>query len=159
MWCIYIGHPGGELGRRDPVASTAPLHRPTVLHRSGWDFRKQRRGACLGCEWEGPDWRSERDAVEDAHDHCWPGWRDLPAARPSGTNYQRWLEEVKRAYPEAWLDAGGPIVTVRADSRFSRHMPAKAPGGGYDLAATYAVTYYRPKKRGRHAQSALDLEM
>jgi hypothetical protein len=156
MWCIYIGHPGGELGRRDPVASTAPLHRPTVLH--WWGQGRRKRAACLGCEWESEDLRNERDAVEAAHDHCWPGWRDLPAVRQPGSNHQRWLAEVKRAYPDGWLEAGGPVVTVRADSRFARHLPGKAPGGGYDLAASC----YRPARRarrGRPVQDALEWEL
>ncbi|MFF3665430.1 DUF6349 family protein [Microtetraspora malaysiensis] len=155
MWCVYIGHPGGELGRRDLVVSTAPAHQPTVLHWWGRG-RKLKRAGCLGCDWESEDLRRERDAVEAAHDHAWPGWRDLPAVRQPGSNHARWLAGVKRAYPDGWLEAGGPIVTVRADSRFSRHEPGKAPGGGYDLAA---VGYGRTKRRARHVQDAIEWEL
>jgi hypothetical protein len=38
------------------------------------------------------------------------------------SNYERWLVEVKRVYPPGWLAAGGPIVTIRSDSRFGRHV-------------------------------------
>ncbi|MDP9843340.1 DUF6349 family protein [Streptosporangium lutulentum] len=162
LWCIYITHPGNELGGKHPT-STAPEHRPTVLHWWGKSREKAtKRGACLGCEWEGQDRRTEKDAVEDAHDHAWPGWRNLPGVLPPSSTalyekkvYERWLAEVKRAYPIGWLEAGGPIVTIRRDSAFSRHEPGKAPGGGYDLAATY----FRAKKiRDNHAQPTLDME-
>ncbi|MEU9887979.1 DUF6349 family protein [Sphaerisporangium sp. NPDC051011] len=159
MWCIFYGHPGSESLRGEPLVSTAPLHRPTVLHRSGWEYRKQRRGACLGCQWEGPDWRSEREAVEDAHDHCWPGWRDLPAVRRPGSNVERWRAEVKRAYPEGWLEAGGPLVTMRPDSRLSRHRPSTPLAEGYELAASYVVTSVRPKSPATHVDLVLDLGM
>lgn len=153
LWCIHISHPGYQGGVR-AVVSTAPDHRPTVLFL-GFRTHSLKRGACLGCEWESEDFRTEKEAVEAAHDHAWPGWRNLPAVRQPGSNYERWLDEVKKAYPPGWLEAGGPIVTVRPDSRFSRHLPGKAPFGGYDLAADY----YQPKKRwDNHVQPTLELE-
>ncbi|WP_433235303.1 DUF6349 family protein [Streptosporangium sp. CA-135522] len=161
LWCIYINHPGFN-GHGGPVVSTAPLHRPTVLYL-GFRSHSLKRGACLGCEWdEGEDRRQEREAVEDAHDHAWPGWRDLPAVLPppgaAGFDPKvlaRWRVKVDKAYPPGWLEAGGPIITVRKDSALSRHEPGKAPGGGYDLAATY----FRAKKiRNDHVQPTLDLE-
>ncbi|MFF0770911.1 DUF6349 family protein [Nonomuraea wenchangensis] len=155
MWGIYFGHPGAD-ARGDDFPSTAPEHRPTLLARvvDEPNWHQLYRGACLGCDWEGETRPSNGDAVEDAHDHAWPGWRDLPAVKPPKSNYARWLVEVGRAYPPGWLEAGGPIVTVRADSRFSRHLPGKAPGGGYDLAASY----YQAKKRSALPQEALELE-
>ncbi|MFG1709156.1 DUF6349 family protein [Nonomuraea sp. M3C6] len=158
MWRIYITHPGARTSRVDPaVTSTAPEHRPTVLFRVVDEpkWHQLYRGGCLGCDWEGPETASESKAVEDAHDHTWPGWRDLPAVQQPKTNYERWLAEIRRAYPPGWLEAGGPIVTIRSDSRFSRHMPGKAPGGGYDLAATY---YQAKKQRNNDPQPTLDLE-
>ncbi|GAA1768592.1 DUF6349 family protein [Nonomuraea bangladeshensis] len=157
MWGIYFGHPGAN-ARGDDFPSTAPEHRPTLLARvvDEPSWHQLYRGACLGCDWEGETRQSGGDAVEDAHDHAWPGWRDLPAVKPPKSNHARWLVEVGRAYPPGWLEAGGPIVTVRADSRFSRHLPGKAPGGGYDLAASY----YQAKKTrdARPAQPTLELE-
>lgn len=160
-WSIYITHPGAELGRSNPVVSTAPDHRPTVLYL-GLGTHSVKRGACLGCEWESEDFRTEQDAVEAAHDHAWPGWRALPGMLPPPSAaeydkqvYARWLAKVKQGYPPGWLEAGGPIVTIRRDSSQARHRPGKAPGGGYDLAARY----YRPKKqRDNHVQPALELE-
>ncbi|PRX66179.1 hypothetical protein B0I32_106315 [Nonomuraea fuscirosea] len=156
QWGIYFAHPGANVRGNDEFPSTAPDHRPTILFRVVDEpkWHQLYRGACLGCDWEGETRERERDAVEDAHDHAWPGWRDLPGVKPSKSNYERWLSDVKRAYPPGWLEAGGPIVTIRADSRFSRHSPGRAPGGGYDLAASY----YQTKKTQRSAQEALDLE-
>ena len=37
-------------------------------------------------------------------------------------------------YPPGWLEAGGPIRTVRDSPRSGRHVPARTPYGGYDLA-------------------------
>ncbi len=101
------------------------------------------RGACLGCPWEGPVRDDENPAVEDAHDHTWPGWRDLPtvARRPdtgSGTSSARqrltgWAKQVHAAYPAGWLASGGPIRTLR-QAMGTRHVPAHTGFGGYDLA-------------------------
>lgn len=157
MWAVYIGHPGaGTHG--DDFPSTAPEHRPTILFRVVDEptWHQLYRGACLGCGWEGETRQHNGEAVEDAHDHAWPAWRDLPAVKLPKSNHSRWLAEVKRAYPPGWLESGGPIVTIRADSRFSRHAPGRAPGGGYDLAATY---YQTKKTRNTAVQPALELEL
>jgi hypothetical protein len=155
MWGIYFGQPGAR--NQGGFTSTTPDHRPTTLARVVDEPRWHQlyQGACLGCDWEGETRARNGDAVEDAHDHAWPGWRDLPAVQQPKANYERWLTEVKRAYPPAWLEAGGPIVTIRSDSRFSRHLPGRAPGGGYDLAATY---YQAKRTRDNHPQPTLDLE-
>ena len=100
------------------------------------------RGACLGCDCEGEPHGSESAAVEDAHDHSWPGWRELPVvpARPErGSNSKqvaamgRWIDTVADTYPTGWLAAGGPIRTLR-DSRGTRHVPYATGFGGWDLA-------------------------
>ncbi|MEV4748982.1 DUF6349 family protein [Streptosporangium sp. NPDC049248] len=158
LWCIYINHPGYRNGSAAPVTSTAPEHRPTVLFL-GSRSHALKRGACLGCDWEGLDRRTDREAVEDAHDHAWPAWRNLPAVLPppGAADYDpevlaRWRAKVDRAYPPGWLAAGGPIVVIRTDPAFARHQPGKAPGGGYDLAATY----FRAKKvRSNYLQPTL----
>jgi hypothetical protein len=101
------------------------------------------RGACYGCTWEGEARTRENDAVEDAHDHAWPGWRQLPTVprRPdSGTSATQkaanatWSDHVNRLYPDGWLEAGGPIRTARAASG-TRHVPDRTGFGGYDLSA------------------------
>ncbi|MEV0617645.1 DUF6349 family protein [Nonomuraea sp. NPDC050404] len=155
MWTIFFGQPGAK--DQGGFTSTAPEHRPTLLARVVDEpkWHQLYRGACLGCDWEGETRSRNGDAVEDAHDHAWPGWRDLPAVKVPKSNYERWLAEVKRAYPPGWLEVGGPIVTIRTDSRFSRHVPGRAPGGGYDLAASY----YQPRRsRDNLPHPTLDLE-
>ena len=99
------------------------------------------RGACLHCDWEGPVRDDHNGAVEDAHDHAWPGWRALPCVprRPeSGTSVERktvmtrWAETINDAYPNGWLEDGGPIRTVRGEYG-TRHVPGHTGFGGYDL--------------------------
>jgi hypothetical protein len=121
-----------------------PLH----THRANPDAHLEYRGACLGCGWVSPNTHlighgGENAAVEDAHDHTHPGWRELPivAAVPkldSPSQYvrqiPRWREQWEPLLPAGWLDAGGPIRTPRRRGE-SRHIPCRAPGGGYDLAA------------------------
>lgn len=101
------------------------------------------RGACLGCGWVSETIRDdENGAVEDAMDHCWPGWRDLPIVdkppddhgESKAATKQRaaWIKRVGIAYPEGWLESGGPIRTAR-ESMGTRHVPGRTPFGGYDL--------------------------
>ena len=99
------------------------------------------RGACLHCAWEGEARCDRNTAVEDAHDHAWPGWRDLPCVprRPEPgpskkhtDEMQRRIEKVNTVYPEGWLESGGPILTVRGQYG-TRHVPAYTGFGGYDL--------------------------
>jgi hypothetical protein len=101
------------------------------------------RGACLGCGWEGEPCEDENTAAEDAHDHAWPGWRQLPVVArcpPQGpqTGKQNalsgWLERVDQVYPVGWISGGGPIRT-RRDGIGTRHVPLATPFGGWDLAA------------------------
>ncbi|OBI29064.1 DUF6349 family protein [Mycolicibacter sinensis] len=97
------------------------------------------RGACTGCSWEGPVRGCENRAAEDAHDHSWPGWRELPVVPPapeSGTSKaqkQRWIDAVAAAYPDGWLVSGGPILTSRGSSTGTRHAENRTPFGGYDM--------------------------
>jgi hypothetical protein len=105
------------------------------------------RGACLHCAWEGPlrdgeNTAAENTAAEDAHDHAWPGWRELPHVprRPdTASNSQKtsaalrnWIADVDAIYPAGWLDSGGPIRTRRS-THGSRHVPNRTGFGGYDL--------------------------
>lgn len=99
------------------------------------------RGACLHCVWEGEIRASENEAVEDAHDHAWPGWRDLPTVdRSPGRNpsargqktLRAWADKVNAVYPDGWLESGGPIRTERLGGM--RHVPLATGFGGYDLS-------------------------
>ncbi|MDT0262300.1 DUF6349 family protein [Jatrophihabitans lederbergiae] len=99
------------------------------------------RGACLHCAWEGEIGEDHNAAVEDAHDHAWSGWRDLPIVdrRPEpGTSARQqatmasWVAAVNDVYPAGWLESGGPIRTVRGYFG-TRHVPAYTGFGGYDL--------------------------
>lgn len=102
------------------------------------------RGAGRGCDREGPVRADRNTAVEDAHDHPWADWRDLPtvarrpqaaaggraaAGRPAGC-----ARSVDDGYPKGWLAAGGAIRTQH--TRYgSRHVPDHTGFGGYHLAA------------------------
>ncbi len=98
------------------------------------------RGACLGidCDWEGePHPLNENAAVEDAMDHAWPGWRDVPIVprvpfAANNATEQKWLNKVTPLYPEGWIENGGPIRTQREKYGTRHHGPA-IPCGGYDM--------------------------
>lgn len=95
------------------------------------------RGACRACDWEGDPRDGENPAAEDACDHAWPGWRELPTVTtpPEESKARaRWLDKVTGLYPAGWLDNGGPIRTARTGIG-TRHVPCRTPAGGYDLAA------------------------
>jgi hypothetical protein len=109
------------------------------------------RGACLGCSWvsdratRGPG--AENRAVEAGHDHTHPGWRGIPVVAAPPTmeipgSYTalvaRWYQRWGHLLPEGWLDRGGPVRTTRSPLA-DRHVPGRAPGGGYDLAADQDV--------------------
>lgn len=137
----------------DPLEELTSRCMPAVLLASMWCEHHGRcycvsngnlaRGACFGCTWEGAPAEHTSVAVADAHDHAWPGWRDLPPVprRPDrGTSKREieamdaWEAHVRAVYPDGWLDAGGPIVTVR-DPLGTRDIPFHTGHGGYDLAA------------------------
>lgn len=95
------------------------------------------RGACRHCNWEGQPHDGENPAAEDACDHAWPGWRDLPTVErvpEERTKRAAWIERVIAHYPPGWLEDGGPIRTTRTGPG-TRHVPDRTPFGGYDLAA------------------------
>lgn len=86
----------------------------------------------------------ENPAAEDAMDHAWPGWRDLPilASSMPQENQQkaRWAADVATGYPVGWLEAGGPVRTARG--RYgTRHVPGRTPAEGYDMGVQVAETY------------------
>ena len=148
-WGIFITHPGGNL-EDGAGPGTREICTPTVLSRDtgNRDAHLAYRGACLGCGWISPHIHliragGENAAVEDAHDHTHPDWRQLPVvARPPSPSapsahahaLARWREQWEPILPTGWLDRGGPIRTARAPHG-TRHVPGGAPGGGYDLSA------------------------
>ena len=75
-WQIGITQPGGQFGDQQTTLEPGRC-RPTVEDAHD-DNGMAYRGACLGCGWAGIPRRDENVAVEDAHDHAWPGWRELP---------------------------------------------------------------------------------
>jgi hypothetical protein len=106
------------------------------------------RGACRGCDWEGDPHRDGREnpAVEDAMDHAWPGWRDVPIVaryRQEQKARERWVAKVLPQYPVGWLQAGGPIRTLR-DKCASRHNAGQVttPWAGYDMGVIRPPTHY-----------------
>lgn len=102
------------------------------------------RGACRRGDWEGPVRGDHNPAVEDAHDHAWPGLRTLPVvadrrpesgtAKPAVARMARWVDTVDELYPAGWLEAGGPIRTARGPLG-TRHVPDGTGFGGYELSA------------------------
>ena len=149
VWSIFITHPGGRYGEM-PRPGTWARCTPTVLsrHTGNHNAHLAFRGACLGCGWISPDTRliragGENAAVEDAHDHTHPAWRQLPVIErpPSGSAptmheraVARWRQQWEPLLPAGWLDNGGPIRIQRPENG-TRHVPGGAPGGGYDLSA------------------------
>lgn len=78
------------------------------------------RAYCGSCRYWTPVSVDENGAAEAIHDHCWPGWRELPI----GTDASR---------DEHWSQPGAPVITAR--SRYgTRHVPGRSPYGGYDLS-------------------------
>jgi hypothetical protein len=158
-WSIATTHPGGLSNdhAKRPALEQGRLCQPTTLichwlPADGEDYWSMKDhlgycGACLACGWVGGQPRrgrgAENLAVEDAHDHTHPGWRQIPVvgAPPrleSPASYKglvaRWYRRWGHLLPEGWLDSGGPVRTARSPMA-TRHVPGRAPGGGYDLAA------------------------
>ena len=151
--CFALSHGWHKaIPNHDPDAPTADC-RPTTLAADlrCKHYRQEcfcvsdllHRGACLSCDWEGPARDRESRAVEDAHDHAWPGWRHLPCVSSPperGTSAQQkkrtvsWEADVNDVYPAGWLHAGGPIRTMR-NGMGTRHVPGRTGHGGYDLCA------------------------
>ncbi|WP_327297812.1 MULTISPECIES: DUF6349 family protein [unclassified Streptomyces] len=140
-WSIGYGDPGytTQLGT-PPEPSTR--HAATSIYKIITDALWLHRGACLACPWEGPDQRRRDAAIEDAHDHTHPEWRNLPILdrAPSNKGSRIWWLHVRARYPEGWFDAGGPL-RLYAVPPFDRHQAGAAPGGGFLLHAA------RPKQQ------------
>ena len=151
-WSVAITAPGWSPCYSERAAPCAwPSCTPTVLTRDTGQRLNHLayRGACLGCGWVAEQVHpicqgGENAAVEDAHDHTHPGWREIPVvARPNLPDapsqrrraIEAWRTRWESPLPARWLDGGGPIRTNRGEQG-TRHVPGGAPGGGYDLSAT-----------------------
>lgn len=113
------------------------------------------RGACLGCDFEGPVRENENGAVEDAHDHVYgEWWRDLPVIeRPSSMaskkTVQRARERIVAQYEAAvpgstTHPAGCPVRTQRLPRQTRHHAGGLL--GGWDLGVDVSL---RPEGMGR----------
>jgi hypothetical protein len=151
---ISITSPGSRFGDPDLAQNAWPRCTPTILSRDTGERTNhlEYAGACLGCGWVSDRthrlrYGGENAAVEDAHDHTHPGWREVPVVEapptpdsPGAYTHQiaRWRERWEQLLPDRWLERGGPIRTPRSRGG-TRHVPGRAPGGGYDLSADDAL--------------------
>lgn len=151
-WAINLTCPGATWAGEETVGPGA-YSRCTATVLAGEEAEPEEgvglwlhyRGACVGCGWVDARARaSENEAAEDAEDHAHPGWRWLPAVpeppQPGmGPGHEKqvqaWLAKARPLLPAGWLEAGGPIRTVRGEWG-TRHVPLRTPYGGYDMACT-----------------------
>ncbi|MFF3665421.1 DUF6349 family protein [Microtetraspora malaysiensis] len=141
-----------------PSPDTPPAPDGTCRAGVGWQYRPddvpmeptedepfhlRYRSRCSGCGHTGPARSRENRAAEDACDHAYPGWRDMPVMeyRPyEGKKARaRWEAAARAVYPEGWFERGGPVREYRTGCGM-RHVPKYAPGGGYCMAVA------RPKR-------------
>jgi hypothetical protein len=124
-------------------APTAPGCQPAVLDRHVYldptDYstfqHMEYRAACHGCDWIGDIVPEECAATELAHDHAFPGWRNLPALVPARPYHPQRLRSdvlrfVGRLYPPGWIERHGPTLVVRS----GRSVPVYSPTGGFEMA-------------------------
>jgi len=142
-WNPGITHPDTPAGRCQPTLLDVDLRCTISDHwRSRSDNRDPclctghllYRGACRHCDWEGEPRLDENQAVEDAHDHAWPGWRDLPVMPHHPYEKKplaNWMQRVLAAYPDGWVQAGGPILTWREQGGTRHHWAME--WGSYDM--------------------------
>jgi hypothetical protein len=138
FFTIGITQRGSSIGSRGNVALGGAC-RATIEDRYEWDHTTpdQRlrqpatrtaivyRGACLGCGWAGREHPDDQNAaVEDAHDHTLPSWRELPIVQrhhhdANAKTVEKWAHDVATAYAAYNIDAqyapgnGGVIRTLR----------------------------------------------
>ncbi|MEV3853039.1 DUF6349 family protein [Streptomyces sp. NPDC050095] len=143
-WHIRHGHPGGAYSDFGHDPTPPEHHSPTLLTRRTYGRDDdQYRGGCLACDWEGeitpvgPEHAACNTAVEDAHDHAFPGWRSLPVT----THRAQWWDlpsshllwtQITAGYPRGWVDAGAPLV-VWARCRTDLHQPPIRRRSRYEL--------------------------
>jgi hypothetical protein len=138
----------------EPETPPGPGCQPTVISQYSRTRDTQYRGACLGCGWTGGSRADCNLAVEDAHDHTHPEWRDLPIfdmpRRTSEPNkdrirLQRFEREIVRLVPPDWPERCGPVRAWRDSPIASRHVPGYSPWGGYEMAVVRDAQPGTPK--------------
>lgn len=105
------------------------------------------RGACLGCGWVSDHThrgaKAENLAVEDAHDHTHPGWRDIPVvgAPPSGD-----APSAHNKLVGVWVEKWAPLLPDGCWSGEARSAPAGSatPPATFPAARLAAATTWRP---------------
>lgn len=136
-WTVEVACPGEATEQCQPTVLSADLRCDCPWGQPCFCVGDlMYRGACRGCAWEGPPCDSENSAAEDAHDHAWPGWRELPIVPAIPEERKKravWVEHATALYPAGWLERGGPIRTERRGGGM-RHVPNWTPFGGYDMA-------------------------
>jgi len=138
-WRVNITCPDTPTDRCQPTVLSADL-RCDCLDECFCVGDLLYRGACRSCGWEGEPVDEENSAAEDACDHAWPGWRELPVVArvpDDGKRHDAWAKRVAATYPTGWLAGGGPIRTQRSGVG-TRHVPGRTPFGGYDMAVAIA---------------------
>lgn len=137
---------GWKVAICEPETPAGPGCQPTVLYRYLNGIRRESttncgseyRGACFACRWLGPQRDDENTATEDAHDHAFPGWRDLPAIEPyrydEGAKRARLAQRLGPLYPPGWPERKGPTITYRDSPFGTRYVPGGGLFGGYCMA-------------------------
>lgn len=82
------------------------------------------RAYCSDCDWWTQPHADEGDTLREYHDHCWPGWRELPVLTAA--------DKIPAGYPLEWQTPGAPVVTTRQPIG-TRNVPGRSPFGGYDM--------------------------
>ncbi|WP_346146509.1 DUF6349 family protein [Nonomuraea recticatena] len=106
---------------------------PPTVSRPGYRIRLRAR--CPGCGHEGPLRSEEEEAVEDACDHAFPDWRDMPVMEPrpyEDARRERWYAAARAVYPRGWFEREGPVREYRPHGGM-RPLLGAAPGGGYSV--------------------------
>jgi Family of unknown function (DUF6349) len=138
LWHIRAGHPGGAYSDLGHELTPPAEHTPTLLTRQDHSGSQDSyRGACLRCTWEGSQHSgpgAANSAVEEAHDHAFPGWRTLPnlPAPADGPAARRSWQAAAACYPAEWLDRGAPVLRP-AVGRGDQHRPPHAGRPRYEL--------------------------
>jgi hypothetical protein len=87
---------------------------------------------CVGCEYWTPITSDENAAAEAYLDHCWPGWRDLPALKKTMKPNGGYSYAGPKDYPSGWDSPGSPVRTLRSRGA-TRHVASGSPHRGYDV--------------------------
>ncbi len=100
---------------------------------------------CDGCKWWSGIHVSANNATHDFLDHCWPGWRDLPALEGKRIGYGEKFE-FPPDYPKEFMITGAPILDCRGNSRTAtRDVPGANEFGGYRVAITQDCKQHNQK--------------